>query len=237
MTSTPELYLIDGSAYIYRAYHAVKPLSNSHGLPTHAVFGFIAILRRLLKERNPRYLAVAFDTRGPVFRHQLYDKYKANRPPMPEDLALQIPYIRKMVAAYRILSLEQGDQEADDLIASVATRMAAQGFRVVVVSGDKDLLQLVSPNITLWDPMNDRVMDEAAVETKYGLPPSLLLDYFALTGDSSDNIPGVPGVGPKSAQKLIAEHRTLEGLYQAIDGLKPSKIVQKIKEQIGRAHV
>ena len=235
MTSTPELYLIDGSAYIYRAYHAVKPLSNSHGLPTHAVFGFIAILRRLLKERNPRYLAVAFDTRGPVFRHQLYDKYKANRPPMPEDLALQIPYIRKMVAAYRILSLEQGDQEADDLIASVATRMAAQGFRVVVVSGDKDLLQLVSPNITLWDPMNDRVMDEAAVETKYGLPPSLLLDYFALTGDSSDNIPGVPGVGPKSAQKLIAEHRTLEGLYQAIDGLKPSKIVQNIKEHRAEA--
>jgi len=235
MTTTPELYLIDGSAYIYRAYHAVKPLSNSHGLPTHAVFGFIAILRRLLKERNPRYLAVAFDTRGPVFRHLLYDKYKANRPPMPEDLAQQIPYIRKMVAAYRILSLEQGDQEADDLIATVATGMAAQGFRVVVVSGDKDLLQLVSPSITLWDPMNDRVMDEAAVETKYGLPPSLLLDYFALTGDSSDNIPGVPGVGPKSAQKLIAEHRTLEGLYQAIDGLKPSKIVQNIKEHRAEA--
>lgn len=230
MTATPELYLIDGSAYIYRAYHAVKPLSNSQGLPTHAVFGFIAILRRLIKERNPSYLAVAFDTRGPVFRHQLYDKYKANRPPMPEDLAQQIPYIRKMVAAYRILSLEQGDQEADDLIATVATRMAAQGCRVVVVSGDKDLLQLVAPNVTLWDPMNDRVMDEAAVETKYGLPPSLLLDYFALTGDSSDNIPGVPGVGPKSAQKLIAEHRTLEGLYQAIDGLKASKIVQQIKE-------
>jgi DNA polymerase-1 len=235
MTTTPELYLIDGSAYIYRAYHAVKPLSNSHGLPTHAVFGFIAILRRLLKERNPRYLAVAFDTRGPVFRHLLYDKYKANRPPMPEDLAQQIPYIRKMVAAYRILSLEQGDQEADDLIATVATGMAAQGCRVVVVSGDKDLLQLVSPSITLWDPMNDRVMDEAAVETKYGLPPSLLLDYFALTGDSSDNIPGVPGVGPKSAQKLIAEHRTLEGLYQAIDGLKPSKIVQNIKEHRAEA--
>jgi len=230
MTATPELYLIDGSAYIYRAYHAVKPLSNSHGLPTHAVFGFIAILRRLIKERNPSYLAVAFDTRGPVFRHQLYDKYKANRPPMPEDLAQQIPYIRKMVAAYRILSLEQGDQEADDLIATVATRMAAQGCRVVVVSGDKDLLQLVAPNVTLWDPMNDRVMDEAAVETKYGLPPSLLLDYFALTGDSSDNIPGVPGVGPKSAQKLIAEHRTLEGLYQAIDGLKASKMVQQIKD-------
>jgi len=235
MTTTPELYLIDGSAYIYRAYHAVKPLSNSHGLPTHAVYGFNAILRRLIKERNPRYLAVAFDTRGPVFRHQLYDQYKAHRPPMPEDLAAQIPYIRKLVAAYRILSLEQGDQEADDLIATVAVRMAAQGCRVVIVSGDKDLLQLVGPNVTLWDPMNDRVMDEAAVETKYGLPPSLLLDYFALTGDSSDNIPGVPGVGPKSAQKLIVEHRNLECLYQAIDGLKASKIIQQIKEHRAEA--
>jgi DNA polymerase-1 len=226
----PELYLIDGSAYIYRAYHAIKPLSNSHGLPTHAVFGFIAILRRLLKERNPRYLAVAFDTKGPVFRHQLYDKYKANRPPMPEDLIPQIPYIRKMVAAYRILNLEQDDQEADDLIASAVEKMVQQGFKVVVVSGDKDLLQLVSPNVSLWDPMNDRVMDEAAVQDKYGLPPARLLDYFALTGDSSDNIPGVPGVGPKSAQKLISEHGDLEGLYQALDGLKSSKIIQQIRD-------
>lgn len=233
--TTPELYLIDGSAYIYRAYHAIKPLSNSHGLPTHAVFGFFAILRRLLKERNPRYLAVAFDTRGPVFRHQLYDKYKANRPPMPVDLVPQIPYIRELVAAYRILSLEQEDQEADDLIASAARRMVAQGYRVVIVSGDKDLLQLVSPMVSLWDPMNDRLMDEAAVTDKYGLPPSLLLDYFALTGDSSDNIPGVPGVGPKSAQKLIAEHRTLEGLYAAIDGLKSSKIIQQIRDHKAQA--
>ncbi|WP_319588077.1 DNA polymerase I [uncultured Desulfobulbus sp.] len=228
--TTSELYLIDGSAYIYRAYHAIKPLSNSHGLPTHAVFGFIAILRRLLKERNPRYLAVAFDTKGPVFRHQLYDKYKAHRPPMPEDLVPQIPYIRKMVAAYRILNLEQDDQEADDLIASAVEKMVQQGFKVVVVSGDKDLLQLVSPNVSLWDPMNDRVMDEAAVQDKYGLPPARLLDYFALTGDSSDNIPGVPGVGPKSAQKLISEHCDLEGLYQALDGLKSSKIIQQIRD-------
>lgn len=224
-----ELYLIDGSAYIYRAYHAIKPLANSRGLPTHAVFGFAAILRRLIKERNPQFLAVAFDTKGPVFRHRLYDKYKANRPPMPEDLVPQIPYIRALVAAYRILNLEQDDQEADDLIASAARRMVRQGHRVVVVSGDKDLLQLVSPDISLWDPMNDRIMDEAAVLAKYGLPPSRLLDYFALTGDSSDNIPGVPGVGPKSAQKLIGEYATLEGVYQGLDGMKPSKVVQQIR--------
>ena len=225
---SPELYLIDGSAYIYRAYHAIRPLSTSRGLPTHAVFGFLSILRRLLRERSPEYLAVAFDTRGPVFRHRLYDRYKANRPPMPEDLAVQIPYIRESVAAHRILVLEHDDQEADDLIASVTARMTGQGRRVVVVSGDKDLLQLVSADVTLWDPMNDRVMDEAAVAEKYGLPPGQLLDYFALTGDSSDNIPGVPGIGPKSAQKLIGAYHTLENLYQAAPEMKPGKAVRQL---------
>lgn len=226
----PELYLIDGSAYIYRAYHAIKPLSNSHGLPTHAAFGFTSILKRLLKERTPQHLAIAFDTKGPVFRHRLYDQYKANRPPMPEDLAAQIPYIRKLVEAYRIPNLEDGDQEADDLIASVTKKMTAQGYKVIIVSGDKDLLQLVAPNVTLWDPMNNRLMDEAAVQEKYGLPPSQLLDYFALTGDSADNIPGVPGVGPKSAQKFIAQYGTLEGLYAVVEQLKQSKIVRNIQE-------
>jgi len=231
----PELYLIDGSAYIYRAYHAIKPLSNSQGLPTHAVFGFTSILRRLLKEREPQYLAIAFDTKGPVFRHRLYDQYKANRPPMPEDLAVQIPYIRRLVQAYRIPNLEDGDQEADDLIASATKKMVDQGYKVVIVSGDKDLLQLVAPNVTLWDPMNNRLMDEAAVEEKYGLPPSQLLDYFALTGDSADNIPGVPGVGPKTALKFIAEYTNLEGLYAVADQLKQSKVVVKIQENRDQA--
>lgn len=224
-----ELYLIDGSAYIYRAYHAVKPLSTSQGLPTHAVYGFLAILRRLIKERCPQYLAVAFDTRGPVFRHQLYDQYKANRPPMPEDLAQQIPYIRQLVAAHRICTLEQTDQEADDLIASATRVRVEQGGRVVVVSGDKDLLQLVSPLVTMWDPMNDQVMDDAAVVKKYGLPPAMLLDYFALTGDSSDNIPGVHGIGPKSAQKLISEYHTLENIFQAVALMKPSRMTSQLQ--------
>jgi DNA polymerase-1 len=231
----PELYLIDGSAYIHRAYHAVRPLSNSRGLPTHAVFGFTSILRRLLKERSPRHLAIAFDTRGPVFRHRLYEQYKANRPSMPEDLAVQIPYILELVDALRILKLEDGDQEADDLIASVTRKMVDQGCKVIIVSGDKDLLQLVSPQVSLWDPMNDRIMDEAAVTAKYGLPPRQLLDYFALTGDSSDNIPGVPGVGPKSAQKFIAEYGSLEGLYDVVAQLKQSKMVRQLQEHRDQA--
>ena len=226
----PELYLIDGSAYIYRAYHAIRPLANTYGQPTHSVYGFTTILRRLIRERQPRYLAVAYDSRGPVFRHQLYDAYKANRPPMPDDLAVQVPYIHKMVAAHRILHLQQDDQEADDLIASVTDRMVAKGYRVVIVSGDKDLLQLVADRVSLWDPMNDRTMDPEAVRKKYGIDPGQLLDYFALTGDSSDNIPGVPGIGPKTAQKLISEYHTLEELYGALAAMKPPRIQSLLQE-------
>ncbi len=223
-----EVYLIDGSAYIYRAYHAIKPLSNKSGLPTHAVYGFVTILRRLLREKQPEYLAVAYDTKGPVFRHKISADYKANRPPMPEDLVPQIPYIHKMVAAYNLLSMSADDLEADDLIASAARRLVEQGCKVVIVSGDKDLLQLVSEDITMWDPMNDRLMDVAAVEEKYGLSPVQLLDYLSLTGDSADNISGVPGVGPKTAQKLLAEYKTLEGLYAQVDSLKKSKMKERL---------
>ena len=226
----PEVYLVDGSAYIYRAYHAIRPLTNTSGLPTHAVYGFTTILRRILREKNPKCLAVAFDTKGPVFRHRMYPEYKANRPPMPDDLVPQIPYIHKMVDAYNILNMEHDDQEADDLIASAARVLSAQGCRVIVVSGDKDLLQLVSDKVLMWDPMSDRLMDEAFIEKKYGVGSGQLLDYFALTGDSADNIPGVRGVGPKTAQKLIGEYETLEGLYAAVDGFKKSKMKERLIE-------
>ena len=144
-----EVYLIDGSAYIYRAYHAIAPLTNSRGLPTHAVYGFTTILRRIIREKGPQCIAVAFDTKGPVFRHKLFPDYKANRPPMPDDLAVQIPYIRKIAESYNILSLEHEDQEADDLIASATNRLVGEGCRVVIVSGDKDLLQLVSDSVVM----------------------------------------------------------------------------------------
>jgi DNA polymerase-1 len=224
----PQVYLVDGSAYIYRAYHAIRPLTNTSGLPTHAVYGFTTILRRILREKSPACLAVAFDTRGPVFRHRMYPDYKANRPPMPDDLVPQIPYIRKIVDAYNILNMEHEDQEADDLIASAAGKLAARGCRVVVVSGDKDLLQLVDDEISMWDPMSDKWWDKAAIEEKYGVRTDQLLDYFALTGDSADNIPGVPGVGPKTAQKLIAQYGSLEGLYEAVEGLKKSKMKERL---------
>ena len=158
-----EIYLIDGSAYIYRAYHAIAPLSNSKGMSTHAVFGFISILRRLFRERNPRFAAVAFDSRGPVFRHEIYSEYKANRPSMPADLAEQIPYIKQYVAAANIRVLEQAGVEADDLIASAVQCLRREGHKVVIVSGDKDLLQLIDDEVTMWDPMQDKVMDALEV--------------------------------------------------------------------------
>ncbi len=222
------VYLVDGSAYIYRAYHAIAPLSTKNGLPTNAVFGFTNTLLRVIREREVSHLAVAFDAPGPTFRHAIYADYKANRPPMPDDLAQQIPYTRRIVEAYRIPVLEKEGVEADDLIASAARRLAAKGCRVVIVSGDKDLLQLVSDRITMWDPMSDRWYDAAAVRARYGVEPARLLDYFALVGDSSDNIPGVAGVGQKTAAKLIDRFGSLEGIYSDTSALGSGKMAEKV---------
>ncbi|MFO7606603.1 MAG: DNA polymerase I [Desulfurivibrionaceae bacterium] len=230
MTNSEPVYLIDGSAYIYRAYHAISPLTNSSGLPTHAVFGFINILLRVIREKEPRYMAVAFDLKGPTFRHEIYKDYKANRPPMPEDLACQIPYVREAVAAYNIRFLEEAGFEADDLIASAARHLERKGHEVVVVSGDKDLMQLVDRKTSFWDPMNDRYFDRDGVAAKYGVSVDALLDYFALIGDSSDNIPGVPGVGPKTAAKLIVEFGSLDNLYQRLDEISAKKLADKLTE-------
>ena len=228
MIQQEPVYLIDGSAYIYRAYHAIAPLTNKSGLPTHAVYGFTNILLRVLREKAPRFLGIAFDVRGPNFRHEMYPAYKANRPTMPDDLACQIPYIKEIVAAHNIACLERPGFEADDLIASAAKKLAAQGHPVIVVSGDKDLLQLVSDTITIWDPMRDVFMDPAAVQKKYNIPPDRLLDFFALMGDNSDNVPGVAGIGPKTAEKLINQCGSLEGLYQNIETISQAKLREKL---------
>ncbi len=224
MSTSETVYLIDGNAYIHRAYHAIPPLSTRQGLPTNASFGFTNILLRVLRDKAPRFVAIAFDSKGPTFRHQMFAAYKANRPPMPDDLAAQLPAIRDIVRAYNIPTLERPGLEADDLIASSARRLAGLGCRVVIVSGDKDLLQLVDERITFWDPMQDRLLDAAAVREKYGVPPERLVELFALMGDSSDNVPGVAGVGPKTAGGLIAEHHTLEGVFAALAEIKRPKL-------------
>lgn len=232
MQTKQPVYIIDGSAYIYRAYHAIAPLSNSKGQPTHAVYGFTNILLRVMREKKPQFMAIAFDMKGPTFRHDLFPAYKANRPPMPDDLACQIPYIKKISRAMNILCLEKEGYEADDLIASSASVLAAAGNQVVILSGDKDLLQLVSENIVLWDPMSDRLMDSKAIEAKYKVGPEKLNDLFALIGDSSDNVPGVPGIGPKTADKLINEFGSLENLYQNINRITK----KKLKENLAAFH-
>ena len=228
MSEKSPVYLVDGSAYFYRAYHAVAPLTTANGLPTHAAYGFTNILFRIIKEKSPEFLAVAFDAKGPNFRHEMYSDYKANRPPMPDDLAVQIPYIKRIVEAHNILTMEEQGVEADDLIASAARQLVAAGHKVVVVSGDKDLLQLVGDNIIVWEPMKDVVLDSEGVKKKYNVYPDMLLDFFALMGDKSDNIPGVPGIGPKSAEKLINEFGSLENLYENLDSLKKSKMKENI---------
>ena len=223
-----ELYLIDASAYIHRAFHAIAPLTAPDGTPTNAVFGFIRILQRVIREKSPACIACAFDLKGPTFRHEIYPEYKANRPPMAEELAAQIPLVREAVAAHNIRFLEQDGFEADDLIASAARSLCGE-VRVVIVSGDKDLLQLVDSRISMWDPMNDRFFDPAAVEKKFGVPPEKLLDFFALTGDSSDNIPGVAGIGPKTAAALINEFGGLDAILADINAVGKPGLRKKLE--------
>ena len=225
-----EIYLIDGSSFIYRAFHAVAPLTNAEGFQTNAVFGFVNMVNKLIKDKQPSHVAVAFDSRGKVFRHQMYPEYKANRPPMPNELVGQVPYIKEVVKALGLRSFEETGIEADDIIGTAAEALTRRGARVIIVSGDKDLLQLVDDRTTMWDPMNDKVMDAEAVRAKYQVAPERLLDCFALIGDASDNVPGVPGVGPKTAAKLILEFGTLEQLYEQVDSLKKSKMKERLIE-------
>jgi DNA polymerase-1 len=226
------IYLIDGSSYIYRAYHAVRHLSTSQGLPTNATFGFTNMVLKLLAEQNPEYMAMAFDAKGPTFRHEIYDAYKANRPPMPEDLVVQIPYIKQVVAGMNISSLELPGYEADDIIGTLVRAAEGKGFRVVMVTGDKDFKQLISRSVSMWDPMRDRTIDYASLKEDSGLEPSQWVDVMALAGDTSDNIPGVPGIGEKTAIQLIKAFGTTERLFQSLD-----KVTQtKLRENLTRFH-
>ncbi len=211
------LYLIDGNSYIYRAFYGVRHLSTSTGIPTNAIYGFGNMLNRVLRERSPIYMAIALDAPGPTFRHDLSPDYKANRPRMPEDLAEQIPFIKRLITALGIPYVEIPGYEADDIIGTLATWASDQGADVVMISGDKDLLQLVSPKVHMWDSMKHEVFGPAEVEKRFGVPASQVVEVMGLAGDSTDNIPGVPGIGPKTAQRLIKEFGSIENLLSALD--------------------
>jgi DNA polymerase I len=209
---TDTLYVIDVSSFIFRAYHSVGHLSTADGTPTGAVYGVANMLVSLFTEHRPTHVAVAMDSRTPTFRKDIFPAYKANRPPPPDDLKVQFPLVREVIEAFDLEVLQKDGFEADDLIAT-ATRAALEaGLAVVIVSGDKDLMQLVGPRVVVLDTMKGVTYDPAAVEAKWGVPPALIGDLLALTGDSSDNIPGVPRVGPKTAVALLREHGDLEAL-------------------------
>ncbi len=215
MTSAPKLYLLDGSSYIYRAYYGVRDVATSNGMPTNAVFGFTRMLLTLLQEDRPEYLAVVFDPpREATFRREIYPEYKANRDAMPEDLLPQIPFIRKVLLALNIPALEAPGFEADDVIATLARRYAAEGVEVTVVTGDKDLLQIVNDRISLLDTMKEKRSGPQEVLERFGVPPELVADVLGLAGDSADNIPGVPGIGEKTASELVRRFGSLEEVLQ-----------------------
>ncbi len=215
MNNVPQLYLLDGSSYIYRAYYGIRDLATAGGMPTNAVFGFTRMLLALLQEHRPGYLAVVLDRpREETFRRELYPAYKAQREAMPEDLALQLGTIRQVLAALNIPALEAPGFEADDLIATLARRFASEGIEVTVVTGDKDLLQIVGERIGLLDTLKEQRSGPAEVQARFGVGPELVPDLLGLSGDSSDNIPGVPGIGEKTAAELVRRFGSLEGVLK-----------------------
>ncbi|MBF0411741.1 MAG: DNA polymerase I [Desulfamplus sp.] len=218
-----QIYLIDGSAYLYRAFHAIPHLSTSKGVPTNAAFGVTTMLLKLMKEREPDYAAIFFDVKGATFRHKMYADYKANRAAMPDELIEQIPIIKEIIRALNIPIVEKEGFEADDLIGTYARIAQENGFSVVMVTGDKDFMQLVTDDCVIWDPMKDKLVDKEAIKNEFDIAPEQVIDMLGLAGDTSDNIPGVPGVGPKTALKLIAEFGSIQAIYDNIEKLKSKK--------------
>ncbi|HET8612915.1 MAG TPA: 5'-3' exonuclease H3TH domain-containing protein, partial [Sphingomonas sp.] len=235
------LYLVDGSSYIFRAYHRLPPLTNRHGVPAGAVYGFTTMLWKLLTdlsgEGGPSHLAVIFDASSKTFRNDMYDQYKAHRPPPPEDLIPQFPLIREATRAFSVPCIETDGLEADDIIACYATAALKEGWGVTIVSSDKDLMQLIVPGLDMLDTMNDRRIGRTEVLEKFGVPPEKVGDVLALMGDSVDNVPGIPGVGPKTASQLIREHGGLEAVLAAAEAITKPKLRQSLIDHAENARL
>ncbi|MDD5434172.1 MAG: DNA polymerase I [Nitrospira sp.] len=232
-----ELYLIDGSSYIYRAYYAIKGLSNSKGMPTNAVYGFTNMLLRIINEKRPELIAIAFDPKGPTKRHEAYEAYKAQRPKMPDALSVQIPYIHRVVEVFNIPLLLMEGYEADDVIGTVAKRAEEDGNEVIIVSGDKDMFQLITPHVRIYDPMKDKTYTEPDVHERFNVGPSHVVEIMGLMGDSVDNIPGVSGIGEKTAKDLISTFGTIENLLSNLEQVKKPKLRSLLQEQAGNARL
>jgi DNA polymerase-1 len=231
MADSKPLVLVDGSSYLYRAFHAMPSLTNSRGEPTGATYGVVNMLRRLLHDYDPAHVAVVFDAKGKTFRDELYSEYKAHRPPMPGELRDQIAPIHAIVEAMGFPLLMVEGVEADDVIGTLARQAEAQGMEVLISTGDKDIAQLVSGHITLVNTMTETVMDEAGVEEKFGVRPEQIIDYLALIGDTSDNVPGVPKVGPKTAAKWLKAYGSLDEIIARASEVK-GKVGEYLRESI-----
>jgi DNA polymerase I len=224
METARRVYLIDGSAYIFRAFFALPRLTNAAGLPTHAIYGFTTMTLKFLRSHKPQYLAVALDAGRETFRNEIYQDYKGNRPAAPADLVPQFPYIRKMLEALNVPVLELEGFEADDIIATLVHKFSALGLEVVVVSSDKDLMQLVGENVRLLDTAKEKWIDVEGVRQKFGVEPGKVTEVMGLMGDAIDNIPGVKGIGEKTAAALIQRYGSLENLFDRLDELENSRI-------------
>jgi len=231
------LYLVDGSLLAYRAFYAFirNPLRTSKGENTSAVFGFTNSLLKILNDYNPEYIGVFFDSPTPTFRHKLFEEYKATRPPAPDELKPQIPKIKAIVKYLGIPMIEVPGIEADDAIGIVAEKAAAANWDVVIVGSDKDFLQLLSPKIKLLDPREFKLYGKEKVEEKWGIPAEYGADFLALVGDDIDNIPGVPGIGPKTAAQLICKWGSIENIYENLSKVTPEKVRKLLEQHRDRA--
>jgi len=231
MTAAKPVILVDGSSYLYRAFHAMPPLTTANGQPTGAIYGVVNMLRRLVADYQPDIMIVVFDAKGKTFRDDIYKEYKSNRPPMPDDMRSQIEPLHQLVQSMGMPLIIEPGVEADDVIGTLAVQATAAGLNTVISTGDKDMAQLVNANVSLINTMNNTVMDEAAVLEKFGVKPEQIIDYLALVGDTSDNIPGVPSCGPKTAAKWLAAHESLQGVIDNADAVK-GKIGEKLRDSI-----
>ncbi|MFC2159040.1 DNA polymerase, partial [Acidobacteriota bacterium] len=222
------LFLIDGHALLYRSYYAIRGLINSKGFPTNAIFGFVSAIKKLTDQEKPDFLAVVLDSKGPTFRHELYSEYKANRKPMPEDLVVQIPVLKELIQAMDIPTFEYAGYEADDIIGTLTKKAASLDLQSVIVSSDKDLLQLIDDSTSMYNPKSEAFIGKQDVKEIFGVNPDQVIDVLSLWGDSSDNIPGVPGVGEKTAKNLINEFGSLDRILASPEKINNPKVREKL---------
>jgi len=228
-TDQTSVYFVDGSSYVHRAYHAIPGLANSRGFPTNAILGFTKMILKLMEDKKPEYVAIVFDAKGPTFRHEMYEAYKANRPPMPDDMAVQLGPLKEIVRFLGIRMFEMPGYEADDVIGTWARICEDKGLNVVMVTGDKDFRQLVTPHASLWDTMKDQITDYESIRKEYGFTPDKFIDVMGLSGDTSDNIPGVPGVGEKTAVRLIQEFGSFDAVFERVEEVSQKKLKENLK--------